>query len=176
MKKLLCILLTIITIQSNAVNLVIVNSSFNTTDSICPNSQHWVDAIVQGTWSSSDLIRIFLNGQSSSYQILLNVNFQNYYFALPINSDSSRRIYFNMPTNPPSISFDISLNLGNQVYGVFYQSCISTAINESLKSVPILTDIIYYNLQGQKVIPTEEGIYIKQEGDIRKKVYISMPK
>lgn len=173
MKKLLFILFASISIQVNALNLVIVNASFNSTDSICPNSPQWVDAIVQGSWSTSDILRVFIDGQTSNYQVLLNVNFSTYYFAQPINSDSSRRIYFTMPSNPQSAVFEISLNLGNQYWGVVSQNCTTTGIIESEKSVPILTDIVYYNLQGQKIIPNRPGLYIKMIGNKREKVYFT---
>ncbi len=176
-KTLLIIAFIFIASQIFAVNLNIINSSFNDSVEIQRSSQQWVDVTMTGgTWTSATRLRVFINhisstGAKSNMQTLLDQQFQTYFLGLPLNGDGiSRRVFFNMPAVYDDGEFSIDLLTISIRYGLLDTLNI-TGITPAASGTKEI-DPQYFTLLGVKVSEPIQGYYIRIEGIKKEIIFI----
>ena len=174
MKKLLTIALLSIIYNANAINYTIVNQSFDTVTGIQLGSHQYLDVNIYGTFNETDSIKIFIyhknsNGTFGSFTKIFSKHYSTYFDSLPQNANGSYRIFFYMPMSYQLGTFKIMLlNAVTYPLGFF---TTTTAINDFLL-LESNKSAIYYNLNGQVVMPNKTGMYIEVCGKRTRKIYI----
>ncbi len=178
MKKIIFVLLfAFIAINAVAVNLDIINSSFNDSTEVSRSSQQWIDVkITSGTWSSSTRFRVFINhvsptGVKSNMQTLVDQQFQSYFLGLPLNSDGiTRRVFFDMPAVYDDGKFSIDLLSISIKYGLVDTLNILGVTSAQYNDVN--EKPLYFTLNGVIIDNPIQGFYIRIEGIKKEMIFI----
>lgn len=148
MKKIIFLLLLNGMMKSQ--QLSIVASSFNQTDSICPNTTQWIDikqvSFLGGPYYGNIGIQIANNDTS---QIVNIIDWD----ILTVNSDGSRGVSFVTPDND-LYSGVFSINISNSqgpYNGLMHKYAVCFSGIETYHSAADLMSTDYYNLLGQPI-------------------------
>ena len=170
MKKLILSIALLFAINAYSLQLSIVATSFDTSQTIQTGSQQWADIkVVSGSYTGSDKLQIYIQYKldgSNYYQgplvKVFDTVFYPFYLNLPQNTDASRKVNFTMPATALYRNFIIYVNLApSTFYGIFNMGSIISGIKTNINRNQTVKERLYYSISGQQ-LENPSGICIEQ--------------
>lgn len=151
--------LFLLTTSAFSLQLAIKATSFDTSATVEPGSAQWADIkFVAGPYTGSDRLQIYIQYKDASgfYNGPLvkcfDTAFYPFYFNLPENADTTRRVNFNLPATALCRAFKITVNLApTTFYGIFNYTSITTGIRNNINRNQPVKEVQYFNFAGQPI-------------------------
>lgn len=151
--------LFLLTASAFSLQLAIKATSFDTSATVEPGSAQWADIkFVAGPYTGSDRLQIYIQYKDASgfYNGPLvkcfDTAFYPFYFNLPENADTTRRVNFNLPATALGRAFKITVNLAPTIfYGIFNYTPITTGIRNNINRNQPVKEVQYFNFAGQPI-------------------------